>query len=50
MRPGKQPKGKGDLTLPAGESVTLRYRFYFHQGDEKAGPVAEHFKAYADRE
>jgi hypothetical protein len=27
--------------------VTFRWRFYFHQGDEKAGKVAEKFKEYA---
>jgi hypothetical protein len=37
----------GDLTIPAGESVTFRWRFYFHQGDEKAAKVAEHYKEYA---
>jgi hypothetical protein len=37
----------GDLTIPAGGSVTFRWRFYFHEGDEKAAKVAEHFAAYA---
>ena len=37
----------GDLTIPAGGSVTFRWRFYFHSGDEKTGKVAEHFQAYA---
>ncbi len=37
----------GDLTIAAGESVTFRWRFYFHQGDEKAAKVAEQFAAYA---
>ena len=37
----------GDLTIPAGESVTFRWRFYFHMGDEKAAKVAEQYKAYA---
>jgi hypothetical protein len=37
----------GDLTIPAGGSVTFRYRIYFHSGDEKAGKVAEHYAAYA---
>lgn len=41
-----QPKA-GELTIPAGGSVTFRWRFYFHQGDEKAGKVAEKFKEYA---
>jgi len=37
----------GDLTIPAGGSVTFRWRFYFHMGDEKAAKVAEQYKAYA---
>ena len=37
----------GDLTIPAGGSVTFRWRFYFHEGDEKAAKVAEHYEAYA---
>ena len=41
-----QPKA-GDLTIEAGKSVTFRWRFYFHEGDEKAGKVAERYKEYA---
>ncbi len=37
----------GSHELGAGESITLRYRFLFHKGDEKAGKVAEAFAAYA---
>jgi Methane oxygenase PmoA len=37
----------GDLTIPAGGSVTFRWRFYFHQGDEKAAQVDARFKEYA---
>ena len=37
----------GDFTIDAGQSVTFRWRLYFHMGDEKAGKVAEHFKDYA---
>ena len=36
----------GDYTIPAGGSLTLRYRFYFHIGDEKAAGVAEHYADY----
>jgi hypothetical protein len=42
----KHPAGKGDYTIPAGGTLTLRYRFYFHSGDEKAGQVAEAYAAY----
>ncbi len=37
----------GDMTIPAGGSATFRWRFYFHQGDDKAGQVAARFKEYA---
>lgn len=37
----------GDLTIPAGGSVTFRWRLYFHTGDEKAAKVAERYKDYA---
>jgi hypothetical protein len=38
---------KGEFTLPAGETLTLRYRVLLHAGDEKAGGVAEAFSEYA---
>lgn len=37
----------GDYEIPAGGSLTLRYRFYFHLGDTAAAAVAEHYQAYA---
>lgn len=40
-------KTKGNLVVPAGQSVTFRYRFYFHEGDEKQGHVAERYQDYA---
>ena len=42
----KQPKGAGDITIPAGKSITFKYRFYIHEGDEAAGKVAERYKDY----
>ena len=42
-----EDKHAGDLTIPAGQSVTFRWRFYFHMGDEKAAKVAERYKEYA---
>jgi len=36
----------GDYTIPAGGSLTLRYRFYFHEGDEMAAKVAEQYAEY----
>jgi len=41
-----KPKGTGDITIPSGQSLTFRYRFYFHKGDEKQGKVAEHYREY----
>jgi hypothetical protein len=37
----------GDYTIPAGGNLTLRYRFYFHLGDEVAAQVAAHYADYA---
>ncbi len=42
-----KPVGAGDMTIPAGKSVTFRYRFYFHPGDEKEAEVAKHYQEYA---
>jgi hypothetical protein len=38
---------KGDHLVPAGGSLTQRYRFYFHLGDEQAAKVADQYAAYA---
>lgn len=43
----KKERGAGNLTIPAGESVTFKWRFYFHRGNEIEGKVAEHFRQYA---
>lgn len=45
----KKPKGTGDLKIEAGKSVTFKYRFYIHQGDEKEGKVAERYADYASK-
>ena len=37
----------GDHTIPAGGSLTLRYRFFFHEGDETAAQVAARYADYA---
>jgi hypothetical protein len=42
-----QPKGAGDHTIPAGQSLTLRYRFYLHEGDAEEANVAARFAEYA---
>jgi hypothetical protein len=43
----KKPKGTGDMTIPAGKSVTYRYRFYLHEGDEQQAHVAKEYEQYA---
>lgn len=39
-------KAAGNLVVPAGKSVTFRYRFYLHEGDEQQGKVAERYAEY----
>ena len=39
-------KNAGDLVVPAGQSVTFRYRFYLHEGDDQQAKVAEKYKQY----
>jgi hypothetical protein len=41
-----KPKGTGDFTLPPGQSVTFRYRFYLHEGDEQQARVAGEYQQY----
>ena len=43
----KKPKGTGDIIIPDGESLTFRYRLYFHKGDQIQAKVAEHYREYA---
>jgi len=39
-------KAAGNLVVPAGKSVTFRYRFYVHEGDEKQAKVADRSAEY----
>ncbi|HWD20752.1 MAG TPA: PmoA family protein [Verrucomicrobiae bacterium] len=41
-----KPAGTGDMTVAAGQSITFRYRFYLHEGDDTQAKVAEHYKEY----
>jgi len=45
-----KPRGTGDIRVPAGKSLTFRYRLYFHRGDEKQAAVAERYIEYAQEE
>lgn len=40
--------GQGDYTIKAGESLTLRHRFYFHHDDPETAGVAEKYAKYTD--
>jgi hypothetical protein len=42
----QKPAGTGDYTIPAGQSIAFRYRFYLHEGDEKQAGVAEQYQEY----
>ncbi len=41
-------KAAGDLIVPAGKSITFRYRFYLHQGTDQEAQVASKYKAYVE--
>ncbi|NQT00783.1 MAG: PmoA family protein [Planctomycetes bacterium] len=43
----RKEEGVGDITIPAGKSLTFKYRFYFHKGDTNQADVAEHYRQYA---
>lgn len=42
----KKPKGTGDLKIPAGTSVTFRYRVILHPGDAGAAKIAGRWDEY----
>jgi hypothetical protein len=39
--------GDGTSTLPAGDTLNLRYRLVLHTGDEKEGDIAAAYESYA---
>ena len=39
-------KSAGNLVVPDGKSITFRYRFYLHEGDEQQAKVAEKYQEY----
>jgi len=45
---GGEPPGTGDILIPAGESVTFRYRFIFHEGNPEQAKIAEQYRRYAE--
>ena len=42
----RKPAGAGNLVIAPGKSVTFKYRFYIHEGDEQQAKVAERYQAY----
>jgi hypothetical protein len=42
----KKEPGAGNINVPAGKTITFKYRFYIHEGDEKQAKVAERYKEY----
>ena len=43
----KKPKGTGNMVIGAGDSVTFRYRFIFHEGDAEVARIAEAYAGFA---
>lgn len=43
----RNPKRNGSYTIPAGQSLTLRYEVFIHHGDAREAKVAEAYKQYA---
>lgn len=41
----KEP-GTGDLTIKRGQSLSWKYRFYFHRGDSESSQVANRYDLY----
>ena len=37
----------GELKVKAGENVTFRYRFYFHEGTTEEAAIAARYYEYA---
>ena len=43
-----QPRGTGDQVVPAGETITFRYRLLFHEGEVDARVLDERLSEFAD--
>jgi hypothetical protein len=43
----RKPAGTGYLKIPSGETATFRYRFYFHEGNDKQAGVEEQYQKYS---
>jgi len=40
------PEDSGTYTIPAGQSITLRYRFLIHEGDADQAKIADRYREY----
>ncbi|MDO8542357.1 MAG: PmoA family protein [Opitutaceae bacterium] len=47
FEPKSTPVNAGRHTIPAGGSLTLRYRVFLHYGDEKEAKLGERYEEYA---
>jgi hypothetical protein len=45
----QKPKGTGNITIPAKESMTFKYRIYLHKGNHEQGKVIERYKEYTEK-
>jgi len=43
-----QPEGTGDMPIPAGQSVTFRYRFLFHDGNTEQANIPARYQQYVE--
>ena len=43
----KQPAGAGEYTIPAGESLVLKYRILLHEGDAEQAKIDQHYQQFA---
>ena len=43
----KNPEGAGDMTVPEGQSITFRYRLYFHKGTTEEANVTQFWQTFA---
>ncbi len=44
----KKPEGTGDMKIAAGDSLSYRYRFLFHDGDAKEANIEKQYQSFAD--
>jgi len=43
----KDPKQNGALTVKNGDSITFKYRLYFHNGNTEEAEIAQNYESYA---